>query len=44
MSKILFLHQQPLKADVLCESHLDIYQPNEKVTEYIEQYLEEYGE
>ncbi|MCX5804749.1 MAG: MBL fold metallo-hydrolase [Proteobacteria bacterium] len=33
-----------LKADVLCEGHFGIYQPNEKVTGYIEQYLDEYGE
>ncbi|MCX5812048.1 MAG: MBL fold metallo-hydrolase [Proteobacteria bacterium] len=33
-----------LKVDVLCEGHFGIYQPNEKVTEYIERYLDEYGE
>jgi len=33
-----------LKADVLCEGHFGVYQPNEKVTEYIERYLDEYGE
>jgi glyoxylase-like metal-dependent hydrolase (beta-lactamase superfamily II) len=33
-----------LKADVLCEGHFGIYQPNKKVTEYIERYLDEYGE
>ncbi len=33
-----------LKADVLCEGHFGVYQPNQKVTEYIERYLEEYGE
>jgi glyoxylase-like metal-dependent hydrolase (beta-lactamase superfamily II) len=33
-----------LKADILCEGHFGVYQPNEKVTEYIERYLEEYGE
>ncbi|MDR2019039.1 MAG: MBL fold metallo-hydrolase [Syntrophobacterales bacterium] len=33
-----------LKADVLCEGHFGVYQPNRKVTEYIERYLEEYGE
>lgn len=33
-----------LKADILCEGHFGIYQPNEKVTEYIERYLEEYGD
>lgn len=31
-----------LKADILCEGHLGIYKPNEKVTEYIERYLEDY--
>ncbi|MBA4417895.1 MAG: Zn-dependent hydrolase [Syntrophus sp. (in: bacteria)] len=33
-----------LKADLLCEGHFGVFQPNEKVTEYIERYLEEYGE
>jgi len=33
-----------LKADVLCEGHLGVYQPNKRVTEYIERYLDEYGE
>ncbi|MCX5808403.1 MAG: MBL fold metallo-hydrolase [Proteobacteria bacterium] len=33
-----------LKADILCEGHFGVYQPNEKVTEYIERYVEEYGE
>jgi glyoxylase-like metal-dependent hydrolase (beta-lactamase superfamily II) len=33
-----------LKADILCEGHFGVYQPNEKVTDYIERYLEEYGE
>ena len=33
-----------LKADVLCEGHFGIYRPNEKVTDYIERYLEEYGD
>jgi glyoxylase-like metal-dependent hydrolase (beta-lactamase superfamily II) len=33
-----------LKADILCEGHFGIYRPNEKVTEYIERYLDEYGE
>jgi glyoxylase-like metal-dependent hydrolase (beta-lactamase superfamily II) len=33
-----------LKADVLCEGHFGIYQPAAKVAEYIERYLEEYGE
>lgn len=33
-----------LKADILCEGHFGVYRPNEKVTEYIERYLEEYGE
>jgi glyoxylase-like metal-dependent hydrolase (beta-lactamase superfamily II) len=33
-----------LKADILCEGHFGIYRPNTKVTDYIERYLEEYGE
>lgn len=33
-----------LKADILCEGHFGVYQPNDKVTEYIERYLEEYGD
>lgn len=33
-----------LKADILCEGHFGVYQPNEKVTEYIERYIDEYGE
>jgi glyoxylase-like metal-dependent hydrolase (beta-lactamase superfamily II) len=33
-----------LKADILCEGHFGIYQPNERVTEYIERFIEEYGE
>jgi glyoxylase-like metal-dependent hydrolase (beta-lactamase superfamily II) len=33
-----------LKADILCEGHFGIYQPNDKVTDYIERYLEEYEE
>jgi glyoxylase-like metal-dependent hydrolase (beta-lactamase superfamily II) len=33
-----------LKADILCEGHFGVYRPNEKVTEYIERYVEEYGE
>ncbi|HOE16659.1 MAG TPA: MBL fold metallo-hydrolase [Syntrophorhabdaceae bacterium] len=33
-----------LRADILCEGHFGVYRPNEKVTEYIERYLEEYGE
>jgi glyoxylase-like metal-dependent hydrolase (beta-lactamase superfamily II) len=33
-----------LEADVLCEGHFGVFQPNKKVTEYIEQYLDEYGE
>ncbi len=31
-----------LNADILCEGHLGIYQPNECVSDYIEKYLEEY--
>lgn len=33
-----------LKADVLCEGHFGIYRPNNKVTDYIERYLDEYGD
>jgi len=33
-----------LKADVLCEGHFGIYRPNQKVTDYIERYLDEYGD
>lgn len=33
-----------LKADILCEGHFGIYQPNKKVTDYIERYLDEYAE
>lgn len=33
-----------LKADVLCEGHFGIYRPNAKVTDYIERYLDEYGD
>ena len=31
-----------LNADILCEGHFGIYQPKDKVREYIERYLEEY--
>ncbi|HPD55926.1 MAG TPA: MBL fold metallo-hydrolase [Smithellaceae bacterium] len=31
-----------LNADVLCEGHFGIYQPKEKVKDYIERYIEEY--
>jgi len=31
-----------LNADILCEGHFGIYQPKEKVRDYIEGYLEEY--
>ncbi len=31
-----------LEADILCEGHFGIYQPKEKVRDYIERYLEEY--
>ncbi|MGV8059724.1 MAG: MBL fold metallo-hydrolase [Smithellaceae bacterium] len=31
-----------LNADILCEGHFGIFQPNEKVRDYIERYLEEY--
>jgi len=33
-----------LKADILCEGHFGVYEPSEKVTDYIERYLEEYDE
>jgi glyoxylase-like metal-dependent hydrolase (beta-lactamase superfamily II) len=33
-----------LKADVLCEGHFGVYRPNQKVTDYIERYLDEYGD
>ena len=33
-----------LKADVLCEGHFGVYQPAARVADYIERYLEEYGE
>jgi glyoxylase-like metal-dependent hydrolase (beta-lactamase superfamily II) len=32
-----------LKADILCEGHFGIYQPNSAVTAYIERYLDEFG-
>jgi metallo-beta-lactamase class B len=31
-----------LNADILCEGHFGIYQPRDRVREYIEDYLEEY--
>ena len=31
-----------LEADILCEGHFGIYQPKNKVREYIERYLDEY--
>ncbi|MEN6624067.1 MAG: MBL fold metallo-hydrolase [Smithella sp.] len=31
-----------LNADILCEGHFGIYQPKQKVKDYIERYLEEY--
>ncbi len=31
-----------LQADILCEGHFGIYQPKNKVREYIERYVEEY--
>jgi len=31
-----------LEADILCEGHFGIYQPNNKVRDYIERYLDEY--
>ena len=31
-----------LNADILCEGHFGIYQPKDRVREYIEKYLEEY--
>ena len=33
-----------LKADVLCEGHFGVYQPKERVSAYIEHYLETYDE
>ncbi len=33
-----------LKADILCEGHFGIYRSNEVVTDYIERYLDEYGD
>ncbi len=33
-----------LNADILCEGHFGVYRPKEQVREYIERYLEEYGE
>jgi glyoxylase-like metal-dependent hydrolase (beta-lactamase superfamily II) len=32
-----------LKADILCEGHFGIYSPANKVCDYIERYLDEYG-
>lgn len=32
-----------LKADILCEGHFGIFQPNERVESYIRKYLEEYS-
>ncbi|OGP68303.1 MAG: hypothetical protein A2W27_11285 [Deltaproteobacteria bacterium RBG_16_44_11] len=37
MQALLDLH-----ADILCEGHFGIYQPKDRVREYIEKYLEEY--
>jgi glyoxylase-like metal-dependent hydrolase (beta-lactamase superfamily II) len=31
-----------LDADILCEGHFGIFQPKEKISDYIERYLEEY--
>jgi glyoxylase-like metal-dependent hydrolase (beta-lactamase superfamily II) len=31
-----------LNADILCEGHFGIYQPKDRVRDYIERYLEEY--
>jgi len=33
-----------LSADVLCEGHFGIYRPSKRVTDYIERYIEEYGD
>ncbi len=33
-----------LKADILCEGHFGVYEPAEKVVDYITGYLQEYGE
>jgi glyoxylase-like metal-dependent hydrolase (beta-lactamase superfamily II) len=32
-----------LKADILCEGHFGVFRPGERVREYIEDYLEQYG-
>jgi glyoxylase-like metal-dependent hydrolase (beta-lactamase superfamily II) len=33
-----------LNADILCEGHFGVYKPRHKVKQYIERYLEEYGD
>ena len=33
-----------LEADILCEGHFGVYEPAGRVREYIERYLDEYGE
>jgi glyoxylase-like metal-dependent hydrolase (beta-lactamase superfamily II) len=33
-----------LEADILCEGHFGVYEPAAKVRQYIERYLDEYGE
>jgi glyoxylase-like metal-dependent hydrolase (beta-lactamase superfamily II) len=33
-----------LNADILCEGHFGVYKPASKVREYIERYLDEYGD
>ncbi len=33
-----------LNADILCEGHFGIYKPSNKVRQYIEHYLDEYGD
>jgi glyoxylase-like metal-dependent hydrolase (beta-lactamase superfamily II) len=38
MQSLLLLH-----ADILCEGHFGIYQPKEKVSDYIGRHLEEYA-
>jgi glyoxylase-like metal-dependent hydrolase (beta-lactamase superfamily II) len=32
-----------LEADILCEGHFGVYEPADRVREYIERYLDEYG-
>ena len=39
-AKISLLELIDLKADILCEGHFGIYQPAEKVEQYIRGYME----